>query len=417
MDEHLPNRTVVHADYVMTLDGRSFRMAAACWLGGERGDGCSAFPDSAPCDLNVTSYCLLFKGAVAVGDVVVKFDWQRPVGAACNLLEDASSGWRKDYRAFKFWGGKASLFADARIAVLSDLSVYNTEVTLAEQCGDLMQHLWENMVIDYELPSYNHTFKKNVVNQEMGWFREHKGLGEEMQRAILNQPDRLARVDINHYGYGSISEVQIFAAWLPKRMGGESVEMIKTFLGTVPGTGSSWLKVAELAHACYRNTGVKLVSVARDTHADTRSAMGRLLFDATTHGKTDTSLQPRNWPRAYVQLHLSTSADRLDPRLCTAMDRPTYTEESCCYMERPKRSGRAAEPVSYVEEPGFGWRRMVLLLLGCAVVAGGFVAAEAGWIRTRRRLEVRPVTKGVCRKGRGRLEARRASLNLSRSAT
>lgn len=45
--------------------------------------------------------------------------------------------------------------------------VYNTEVTLAEQCGDLMQNLWENMVVDYELPSYNHTFKKNIVVRSM----------------------------------------------------------------------------------------------------------------------------------------------------------------------------------------------------------------------------------------------------------
>jgi len=135
-----------------------------------------------------------------VGDVVVKFDWQRPFGAACNLMEDVSSGWRKDYKAIKFWGNKASLFSDARIAVVSDLSassspspnpnpdpnpypnsnpnpspnpnpkwailgagVYNTEVTLAEQCGDLMQNVWENMVVDYELPSYNHTYKKKIV--------------------------------------------------------------------------------------------------------------------------------------------------------------------------------------------------------------------------------------------------------------
>jgi hypothetical protein len=69
--------------------------------------------------------------------------------------------------------------------------------------------------------------------------------------------------------------------------------MIKTFLGEVKGTGSSWLKVAELAHSCYRRTGVKLVSVARDTHVDTRKAEGRLLFDGKTHGKAvnDSSLQ------------------------------------------------------------------------------------------------------------------------------
>lgn len=45
--EHLPNRTVAHGDYVMTVDGYSYPMAASCWLGGERGKGCAAFTDSA----------------------------------------------------------------------------------------------------------------------------------------------------------------------------------------------------------------------------------------------------------------------------------------------------------------------------------------------------------------------------------
>jgi hypothetical protein len=53
---------------------------------------------------------------------------------------------------------------------------------------------------------------------EMEWFQSHKGLGEGVQRSILTQRDRLARVDINHYGFGTLDEVQLFASFLPKRV-------------------------------------------------------------------------------------------------------------------------------------------------------------------------------------------------------
>ena len=52
----------------------------------------------------------------------------------------------------------------------------------------------------------------------MEWFQTHGGLGEGVQRSILTQRDRLARVDINHYGFGTLDEVQLFAAFLPKRV-------------------------------------------------------------------------------------------------------------------------------------------------------------------------------------------------------
>jgi len=37
---------VAHGDYVLTVEGVSYPMAASCWLGGERGKGCAAFSDS-----------------------------------------------------------------------------------------------------------------------------------------------------------------------------------------------------------------------------------------------------------------------------------------------------------------------------------------------------------------------------------
>ena len=36
----------------------------------------------------------------------------------------------------------------------------------------------------------------------------------------------------------------------------------------------------------------------------------------------------------------------------------------------------AAEAVPYEEDPGFSWRRLVLLVVGCAAVAVAFVVAE-----------------------------------------
>ena len=100
-------KNLVLSDYVLKLNGnKEVKMTASCWPGGERGEGCAAFPSDAQCNFNQTSYCLLFKAAVPVGDVILKFDWEQPSAQACHLIPDRTSGWRKEMRASGFWGQK-----------------------------------------------------------------------------------------------------------------------------------------------------------------------------------------------------------------------------------------------------------------------------------------------------------------------
>lgn len=85
---------------------------------------------------------MLFEDALPVGDVVLMFDWERPAGAACNLQPDRASGWRKELNGLGVWGRRAgAFFDDARVAVLSELTFYETQVQTSRP-AQLAQVRW-----------------------------------------------------------------------------------------------------------------------------------------------------------------------------------------------------------------------------------------------------------------------------------
>lgn len=118
-----------------------------------------------------------------------------------------------------------------------------------QQCPDLVHALWAKMNVRYDMLAFDGSPASVELNN----------LGTGDVRAALEvrrrKVDRLARVDFVKYGFSSVAEMQMFAAFLPTFPHGISVDMLRLF------NTSSWMAVVALAQECYRTTGIKLVSV------------------------------------------------------------------------------------------------------------------------------------------------------------
>ncbi|KAK3270526.1 hypothetical protein CYMTET_21081 [Cymbomonas tetramitiformis] len=195
---------------------------AACWHGGEAGEGCFSFPSKAHCDTVRSSICLLFRRVGDLGDLVIRFRWEKPSLSACQLVDDQRSTWRKVVETHGLWpipphpSPESREYNRARMVIGSDDTAYDAHILLRDRCPEMMEHLYGIFSNSTQIPGgakYSEAFSMRMRSRR--WYSTHHAVLHRLNHRRRYHRHRLRRRLPLHRFHPSNLLPSPFRPWTP----------------------------------------------------------------------------------------------------------------------------------------------------------------------------------------------------------